>query len=156
MKKMQLSQKYVITMYDYLVNYCQLREEKVFTYCNFPHERIKEVISDSRIAQFPFQCYQEEFSYSGFVLLVEDCTGKKLPYINPLLLGSATRGEIINRLLKGTDWQLLLERLIIRADRTAIPVTYEPVYEGTTHKKSHQKKMDYKRRRKEDEEYKRR
>ena len=140
-----MQQRSIISMYDYLVNYCQLEEQLAFKYCNYPHERIQNVIQNKKIRRFPINYYQDEYAQIGIVLWVRDRSGKKLPYINPLLLEKATREEIIVRLLMGTDPRLLLEYAFKRADISVVPVTISPEFSGYTRKKSYQKKIDQKR-----------
>lgn len=153
MTHIQLSEKYVITMYEYLTNYCQLTEERAFQYSNFPHKRIKEIDLRTKIAVFPKRFFQQELLLSGIVLCVKDRSGQKLFYINPLLLKLKAKAEIMQKLWSGENWESLLNGLLTNPNIIAVPVTQAPAYSGTTNKKSYQKKIDYKRRQKEYEEY---
>lgn len=145
-------------MGDYLAQYCQLSEETVYQYCNIPHEKIKNFITDNRISRFPMHYFQQELVQLGLILLVQDRSGKKLPYINPILLSCMSKKEILKTLLQGSDCKSVLENLLWNLQTKVVPVPLDPVYPSTTHKKSFQKKIDKKRRKREDlyDEYKRR
>lgn len=145
MKKVLVPEKSVMSMYDFLVNYGQVEEKVAFRYCNFPHERIKEVVYGMQIERFPMDYYQDEYAIRGVVLWVCDRSGKKLPYINPLLLGNISAQEIIVRLIMGMDLELLLAGLLRRTDIPVIPVSKIPENIGYTRKKSRQKTIDKKR-----------
>lgn len=146
MKKYMVEQQFIISMYEYFVHYCQLEERVAFRYCNYPHERIREVVHNRRIGRFPIAYYQDEYAKLGLVVWVIDRTGKKLPYVNPLLLGNLSAQEIIARLWMGTDPRQLLEHALKRTDISVVPVTMVPELPGYTRKKSYQKKIDQKRR----------
>ncbi len=145
MKKYMVEQQYIVSMYDYFVHYCQLEERVAFQYCNYPHERIQNVLYNKKIGRFPIAYYQDEYAKLGIVLWVADCAGKKLPYVNPLLLGNLSMQEIIARLITGTDPRQLLEHVLKRTDISIVPVNMMPEFSGYTRKKSYQKKIDQKR-----------
>ncbi len=144
-KKVLLSEKYIISMYDFLVQYVQVESNEAFRYCNFPHDCIKDKISGMKIERFPMMCYQEEYTIRGMVLWVRDRSGKTLPYINPLLLGNISAEEIIARLVRGMDVGLLLEIMLQRTEFSVVPVDQISEERGYTRKKSYQKKFDQKR-----------
>ena len=127
------------------VNYCQLEEQVAFRYCNYPHERIRDVVHNKKIGRFPIAHYQDEYAQLGIVLWVADRTGKKLPYVNPLLIGNLSKQELISRLVTGTDPRPLLEHALKRTDISVVPVTMVPEIPGHTCKKSYQKKIDQRR-----------
>ena len=146
MKKYIVEQQFIISMYEYFVHYCQLKERVAFRYCNYPHERIREVVHNKGIGRFPIAYYQSEYAQLGLIVWVADRSGKTLPYVNPLLLGNLSAQEIIARLLMGTDPRQLLEHALKRTDISVVPVTMVPELPGYTRKKSYQKKIDQKRR----------
>lgn len=147
MKKIMISDKLVISMQEYSLNYCQLPESIVFLYCNYPHSKIKQVILSSNIARFPISDYKDEFGTLGFVLWVRDRSGQKLPYIKPSLLTNMSKDECIRRIIYEVDLQKLLEELLLQTSGEVKIMSLEPNYPETTHKKSYQKIID--RRRKE-------
>lgn len=141
-----VEQQAIISMYEYLVHYCQLKERVAFQYCNYPHERIREVVHNKRAERFPIAYYQDEYAKLGLVVWVIDRTGKKLPYVNPLLLGKLSAQEIIARLWMETDPRYLLEQVLERTYGVVAPKSMMPEFSGYTRKKSYQKKIDQKRR----------
>lgn len=145
MKKIMISDQLVISMQEYLLNYCQLSESIAFLYCNYPHSKIKQVISSNNIARFPISDYKDEFATLGLVLWVKDRSGQKLPYINPLTMQNMPKDEYIRRLICGVDLQKLLEEMLLQTSGEAKIMSVEPSYPATTNKKSYQKRIDQRR-----------
>lgn len=144
MKKVLISQKAIISMYDYLVHYGQMEEKIAPRYCNYPHERMKNVIHGMPIVRLPIRYYQDEYALRGMVLWVCDRSGKKLPYINPLLLNTISKQGVIAGLMMGRDNELL-DYILRETEVVGIPVDKTPSFSGYTFKKSYQKIIDKKR-----------
>lgn len=134
-------------MYEYLLNYCQLTEEEVYRYQNYPHDEIREKANDRRITRFPIRYYQTDMTFSGIVLWVKDRSGRTIPYINPILLTNMSETELYSRLEAGSDLSNLMEVLLRRSMYQEIPVSFESQIPGVTDKRSYQKKVNSQRKR---------
>lgn len=140
MKKIIMSEQYILSMYEYLMNYCQLKERDVYRFQNYSHDQIKMELNDHRILRFPMQYYQEDLVRMGAILCVKDRSGKVLFYVNPILLSFINKGDIYACLVAGQDLCFLKNILYMHSNFCVEQCSYASTIPGVTSKKSYQKK----------------
>lgn len=142
MEKFMISDGYIISMDDYLLNYCQLPEDFVYRCRGISHDKIKKMLDEAKQTRFPISHYREGLTLMGIILWVKDCKGRTIPYINPNLLTNVSKEQIIAQLSKGREGQYILESILNVTKPQVVPISFEAKLDGNTRKRSYQKVIE--------------
>lgn len=95
---MKISGQNIISMYDYLFQYCCIPQELAYCCYKMTHNQIQKYIPNYRIFRFPMKYYQKEMELTGLLLWVRDSSKRIIPYVNPHFMKNINKGNFIKKL----------------------------------------------------------